>query len=113
MAVRTPSIDATRAQALRDRGLWRGETLHDWLEQHARATPTAQAILGPNRSYTYAELLDDALAIATGLEGLGVGRGDVVALQLPNIEEFVAAYLGITRLGAIVQPLHMPYREAD
>jgi acyl-CoA synthetase (AMP-forming)/AMP-acid ligase II len=42
-----------------------------------------------------------------------VARGDVVAVQLPNTLEFIVAFLGICRLGAVMCTLHMPYRGAE
>ncbi len=50
---------------------------------------------------SYAELdqLSDRLAMA--LAGHGIGAGDVVALVLPSIPEYVIAYAAIAKLGAI------------
>ena len=52
-------------------------------------------------------------ALASGLAELGVGRGDVVAVQLPNIPEYLLSYAAICALGATLQPVHMPYRRAE
>ena len=37
------------------------------------------------------------------------GRGDVVAVHLPNIPEFLIAWLAINELGAVMQTMHVPY----
>ncbi len=47
------------------------------------------------------------------LRALGIGRGDVVAIQLPNLPEFVLTYLATGYAGAMLQTLHMPYRGAE
>ena len=52
-------------------------------------------------------------AIAAGLSQRGIGVDDVVGTQLPNTVELVITYLAITRLGAIVSPFPMPYREHE
>ena len=50
---------------------------------------------------------DDAVArIAGGLRARGVGRGDVVAWQLPNVPEAMLLYRACWRLGAIAGPIH-------
>ena len=50
---------------------------------------------------------------AGALRGLGVGRGDVVAVQLPNWWEFVVTALACGRLGAVVNPLMPIFRERE
>jgi long-chain acyl-CoA synthetase len=58
-------------------------------------------------SITYDELERRAAVAATRLHRLGVGPGDRVALKVPNGPEFVAAWFGALRLGAIVVPLNV------
>ncbi|WP_040163308.1 acetate--CoA ligase [Microbacterium gorillae] len=56
---------------------------------------------GDSRAVTYAELTDLVKRAANVLEGLGVTKGDRVALYLPMIPEAVAAMLACARIGAI------------
>ncbi|MEU6419638.1 acetate--CoA ligase [Streptomyces spiralis] len=56
---------------------------------------------GDERRITYAELTDEVKRLANVLEGLGVGRGDRVAIYLPMIPEAIASMLAVARLGAI------------
>lgn len=44
---------------------------------------------------------------------MGVGRGDVVTLQLPNWNEFVALMLSLERIGAVVNPVAPIFRERE
>jgi len=55
---------------------------------------------------TYAELAERAGRIASGLRELGVGRGDRVAIMMANRPEFLYAWFGILKLGAIEVPIH-------
>ncbi|WP_426520842.1 long-chain-fatty-acid--CoA ligase [Diaminobutyricibacter sp. McL0618] len=60
---------------------------------------------------TYSELGDQIARAAEGLRRLGVGKGDRVALVLPNCPQHVAAFYAVLRLGAIVvehNPLYTP-----
>jgi long-chain acyl-CoA synthetase len=52
------------------------------------------------RHYSYAETLDGATRVATGLAELGFGEGDRIGLFLPNVPHYLAAYFGILKLGA-------------
>jgi acetyl-CoA synthetase len=56
---------------------------------------------GEQRVYTYAQLLAGVEAIAASLRGLGVQRGDRVAIYMPTCPEAIMAMLGCTRIGAI------------
>ncbi|TWE10008.1 acetate--CoA ligase [Rudaeicoccus suwonensis] len=55
---------------------------------------------GDSRDYTYAELLAEVKKAANVLTGLGVGKGDRVAIYLPMIPESVMAMLACARIGA-------------
>ncbi|GMA57155.1 long-chain acyl-CoA synthetase [Alicyclobacillus sacchari] len=60
---------------------------------------------------TYGELRQAVDAFAAGLQGMGVGKGDRVAIMLPNCPQYVIAYYGILSAGAIVaqmNPMSMP-----
>ncbi len=52
-------------------------------------------------SLTYRQLAERSKIVAAGLRRRGVGTGDVVALVLPSIPEYVVAYAAANRLGAI------------
>jgi acyl-coenzyme A synthetase/AMP-(fatty) acid ligase len=95
------------------RGWWAHDTLSKWLARHVRERPESRALLYQDQVWTWSGLAGEVARIARGLAGLGVARGDVVAVQLPNSPEFVFSYLAIARLGALMCPLHMPYRGAE
>ncbi len=48
-------------------------------------------------------------SLAAGLADIGIGRGDVVVVHLPNVPEFPIAWLAINALGAVMQTVHTPY----
>ncbi|HEX6166798.1 MAG TPA: acetate--CoA ligase, partial [Acidimicrobiales bacterium] len=55
---------------------------------------------GDHRTITYADLLDEVQRFANVLKGLGVGRGDRVAIYMPMIPELPVAMLACARIGA-------------
>lgn len=69
-----------------------------------------EAIRFENRSYTYQELDEEANRVAGGLASLGIGKGERVAMMLPNIPEFVFSFFGIQKLGAIAVPFNTMYK---
>ena len=56
-------------------------------------------------TFTYAQVDEISGRIAAGLHALGVGRGDKVAVQLPNVPHFLFAYFGVLKAGAVMVPL--------
>ena len=55
---------------------------------------------GDTRTLTYSELLDETCRMANALRGLGVKKGDRVAIYMPMIPELPVAMLACTRIGA-------------
>jgi acyl-CoA synthetase (AMP-forming)/AMP-acid ligase II len=96
------------------RDWWRDDdTLWHWLRKHASSKPEHPAVISYAGSITWRTLHDRVLRAANGLREKGIAAGDVVALQLPNIPEFLIAHLAIARLGAVMCTVHMPYRGAE
>ncbi|MBN9739276.1 MULTISPECIES: AMP-binding protein [unclassified Pseudonocardia] len=60
---------------------------------------------GTVAALSFAELDEQVRRVAAGLRGLGIGRGDAVALYLPMASEAVVAFYAAARLGAVVVPL--------
>ena len=104
---------AALADKYRTAGYWTNATLGDWLERNAAARGDCDALRQGGRTLTWHALRLAVRALACGLDGLGIRKGDVVAVQLPNTVEFIIAYLAIASRGAIMQTLHMPYRGAE
>ena len=57
------------------------------------------------RTQTYGEFARDVNRLACGMRKLGIGRGDVVAIYMPNLPETFAAFFAILKIGAVVMPL--------
>jgi non-ribosomal peptide synthetase component E (peptide arylation enzyme) len=106
-------FDAVHAARYRAAGYWRNDTLRGWLDARARERPDRDALRQGERRVSWAALRGLVRAFECALDGLGIRKGDVVAVQLPNVIEFVVAYLAIAGRGAVMQTLHMPYRAAE
>ena len=109
----TLDFSGPRAEHHLRTGEWSADTVPSWLAERALATPDRIAIKGPAGEMTYAEAYDAARRLAGAFVELGLGRGDVVTIQLPNVAEFVLVYFAVTLFGGVLSTLHMPYREAE
>jgi long-chain acyl-CoA synthetase len=84
-------------------------SLHAILEKTAQKHPEKAAIAYFEEEITYAELDSLSNQFAGALNALGVKKGDRVAVFLPNIPQFVIAYFGVLKAGAVltaISPLH-------
>lgn len=100
-------------------GHWRDRTINDALDACVATCPDKLALTalqvetGATTRFTYRELARMADRIAVGLARLGVGRGDIVACQLPNWWQFTLTYLACSRIGAVMNPLMHIFRERE
>ena len=83
------------------------------LDEAAASFPTTTALAFLGTRITYRELKDSVDRFATALAGLGVQKGDRVALVLPNCPQNVIAFFAALRLGAIVVEHNPLYTEAE
>ncbi|MFX1456551.1 MAG: AMP-binding protein [Promethearchaeota archaeon] len=79
--------------------------LAELLRQAAKKYPESEAIFFEGFRLTFKELDDLVDQFATGLSKSGVKKGDVVAIDLPNIPQYVIAHWAILRLGATSNPI--------
>ena len=100
--------------ALRRNFTWRvppGFTIHEsCCDSWARAEPHRRALIdagadGTLRHYTYGQLRDASDRLATALAAHGLGRGDRVAVYLPQGPEVLITHFAVMKLGAVSLPL--------
>jgi len=77
-------------------------SLVDMFENIARTYPDRPLLDFLGRRYSYAEVMDGAARVATGLARMGYRPGDRIGLFLPNVPHYLAAYYGVLKLGATV-----------
>ncbi|WP_129782437.1 AMP-binding protein [Peristeroidobacter soli] len=86
-------------------------TLADLLNAAVARSGEKRAVTYSATTLTYRELAADVDRLATGLRRLGIGRGDAVALYLPNTLFHPISFFAVTKLGAHVvhlSPLDAP-----
>ena len=90
-------------------------TLPDYLTRSAQRFPDKMALNFQGFNLSFSQLSDMVDRFATCLTDFGVGKGDSVALLLPNVIPCVAAYYATLKIGAIAvmnNPLYSD-RELD
>src|SRR3954462_7207603 len=77
-----------------------------FLERSADVFRGKPAVIYRETSYTYPQLRARVRRLASALTGLGVRKGDRVAVICPNIPPMLEAHYGISLAGAIMVPIN-------
>jgi cyclohexanecarboxylate-CoA ligase len=103
----------------RETGYWLDKTVDQILTEAVAKAPDKVAIVADRADreqaprLTYKELERLADRAASSLLRLGVGRGDVVTVQLPNWWEFVVTAFACSKIGAVMNPVMPILRERE
>src|SRR5689334_20066843 len=83
------------------------------LSESAHAAPDYPVAVFDGGQLTYRQLDQASDRLAANLAAAGIRPGDRVALQLPNIPQFLISYFGILKAGAVVVPLNVLLRAPE
>lgn len=110
-------------EAMRRRGLWGETRITDLFsrnaERHADWTALVDAPNRPSftdgapRRLTHRELAAQVDRLACRLLSLGIAKDDILVVQLPNISELVVTFLAAWKIGAVVSPVAVQFREHE
>ncbi len=88
-------------------------TVPELLARAAAQQPEQEFLRFEEGSMSFAEVEQATSALAGYLAGLGVRRGDRVAIMLPNVIAWPLAWLAVLRAGAVAVPVNVAYRADD
>ncbi|WP_342130791.1 class I adenylate-forming enzyme family protein [Hydrogenophaga sp. OTU3427] len=104
-------------------GWWGEQTLWDLFARNLREQPQAEAVVdaanradfarGAPRRLSWRALADEIDRFSLRLLDLGLRRDDLLLVQLPNGVEQYVVYLACARLGLVVSPVPIQYREHE
>ncbi|MBT2459527.1 AMP-binding protein [Streptomyces sp. ISL-86] len=92
-----------------------GDTIGENLDRTVRMFPGHDALvdMAAGRRWTYAELAADVDALALGLLGLGIAKGDRVGIWAPNRAEWTLVQYATAKIGAILVTVNPAYRSHE
>jgi non-ribosomal peptide synthetase component E (peptide arylation enzyme) len=94
-------------------GYWRWPGWVAQLLEHARTRPDAIGLVDSRQRLTFREWARRSDRLAARLAALGIGVGDIVGVQLPNVAEFHVVRYALAALGAVTLPIGVVYREQE
>jgi non-ribosomal peptide synthetase component E (peptide arylation enzyme) len=109
----SPSDQLLRSAEFRKAGYWSDDTFPAVIDRWADQDPRHPYLSDGTSALTYGQFREQAWNLAANLAGRGIRRGDRVAVQLPNWNEFFLVYAACARLGAVVIPVVTVYRAGE
>ena len=83
------------------------------LSRTANKLPGKTAIIDRERHFTYQEIESFSSKLSNSLIGMGIKKGQKVGILAPNCAEYVIAFYGIIKAGAVVTTINSGYRERE
>jgi len=101
------------------KGWWKDTTIQDLFIRNVKANPDRVALVdainrreftdGDPQRLTYRELDEKVQRFCEMMLNEGIGKDDIIAVQMPNINELVCILLAAARLGVIISPTLIQY----
>ena len=94
-------------------GLWLNKSFFEVIEERAGAHPDREVFADVDRRITYAQLKHEIERCAEFLRSIGIGRGDVVTVQLPNRIAFPVVFFSLELIGAVANKVNPDFRARE
>ena len=85
----------------------------EMLWETAQRFPEKEAVIFQGQKISYRELDGLTNSIANALSGIGVKKGDRIALYMTNRPEYIISFYAAARLGAVATPLNPAYKKDE
>ena len=106
----TTIVKPELAERWREAGQWGSETFFDVLARRTALHPDRELFVDGQQRITYAGLKDKVERCAAFLRRVGIRRGDVVTIQLPNRIAFPVVFFSLELIGAIANKVNPDFR---
>ena len=83
------------------------------LSRTANKLPDKTAIIDREKHFTYQEIESFSSKLSNSLIGMGIKKGQKVGILAPNCAEYVIAFYGTIKAGAVVTTINSGYRERE
>ena len=85
-------------------------TIHGVLKQKVEACGSRDFFYFKEQAFTYEDLDRASDRVAAGLQSVGIGKGDKVAIVMGNRPEFLFLWFGLSKLGGVEVPVNTAHR---
>lgn len=88
-------------------------TIGELIEKQAEKYSDRIFLYFEDQKITYRDFNIIVNRVANGFQKLGLGKGDMVAIMLPNSPEFLLTLMGLNRIGAVQVPINIRFRQSE
>ena len=96
-----------------EKGYWGTTTLADLWDRNARDYPDKEAVVDSKTRLTWAQAKQWINRLALGFLELGIKKGEVIVIQLPNCVELCLLRLACEKVGALCLPILRTFRHKE
>lgn len=108
------TLTEERIKVYTNRGYWGQNTLMDYFEVCAKLYPEKIAVADARgKRLTYSQVDNLSSRLAGSLWEMGIRQGQVVSVQLPNWVEFTIVFVALLRIGAVINPVLLDFKEKE
>lgn len=87
--------------------------IRDLLEAQTEKYPDKIFLFFKDEKITYSEFNSTVNKVANAFQKMGVGKGDMVALMIPNSPAFLYMWMALNKLGAVEVPINVAFKENE
>ena len=84
--------------------------IHQVLKQKLERNGNRTFFYFKDSEYGYQDFDETACRVACGLQKMGIGKGDKVAIMLDNCPEYLFLWFGLSKLGAVEVPINTAHK---
>jgi non-ribosomal peptide synthetase component E (peptide arylation enzyme) len=101
------------ASLYRSSGQWLNKTVFDVLTERTAAHPDREVFADAHTRLTYAELKEKVERCAAFFKSIGIEKGDVITIQLPNRVAFPIVFFALELIGAVANTVNPDFRSRE
>ena len=87
--------------------------IREFVESKVEKNPDKPFLYFEDEVVSYEEFNQKINQVANGLLDMGVKKGDRVCLMLPNVPEFLYGWFGLAKIGAVMVPINIAFKENE
>jgi 2,3-dihydroxybenzoate-AMP ligase len=94
-------------------GFWEGKVFFDFLENNLKRFPEKEALVDSRYRLTFSDLDRVVNNLASNLLEMGIGKSDVVGVQVPNRVEYIFMRYALSKIGAVIMSIGIGMRKRE
>ena len=87
------------------KGYWSDKVFADYTDETIRMYSDRELVADGDKRFTFDQIDSMSNNLAANLQALGIKKGDVVSMELPNWYQGLVVFLATARIGGVINPI--------